>query len=209
MAMTIGIPQCLTNMERVNMPKDTVVFEPGANCNQFAFILSGKIRVDLLSRRGKPVMLYRFGGGETCILTTACLLSGDDYNAVATIEENVEAIVVPATQFKNLLASSPEFRNVVFNSFADRLSSMMVKIDEIAFVPVEHRIADRLMQLYKGDAEPINITHEQLASDVGTAREVVSRKLKSWERGGLITQERGKLSITSLNNVKKIAMESD
>ena len=199
------IPNCLKGMNKIHMPKGTVVFEPGSNCNQFAYILSGKIRVDLLGGRGKPIMLYRFGGGETCILTTSCLLSGDTYNATATIEEDVEAIVVPMSQFDAMLTNSSEFRQIVFHSFSERLSTMMVKIEQIAFVPVEQRLAERLTQLPAQNGQFIQITHDQLAADIGTAREVISRKLKLWEKQGIVIRNRGQISIINLQALEQIS----
>jgi len=201
------VPDCLQGMQQIHMPKGAVVFEPGSSCNQFAYILSGKLRVDLLGGRGKPIMLYRFGGGETCILTTSCLLSGDTYTATATIEEDVEALIVPMSQFDKMLANSSEFRRIVFHSFSERLSTMMAKIEQIAFIPVEQRLAERLVQLNLAYGTDIQITHDQLAADIGTAREVISRKLKSLEKQGIITRDRGQISIANLQALQQLSCE--
>lgn len=202
--MKSSVPRCLSSASKVALPANAKVFEAGDRCEHFYYVLDGTIRVDLMTRAGKPVTLYRVSGGETCILTTSCLLSGDLYNAEAIVEEPVQALAIPLTKFQSLLESSTEFRALVFSSFALRLSAMMVKIEEVISVPIDQRLAVRALELC-AEQHPIIVTHDQLAADLGTAREVISRKLASWEGKGWIRRARGSFSITNKRQLERLA----
>lgn len=193
-------PEVLQNAKLVHIPKGTTVFEPGDPCKQFVFLKSGVIRVNLVSRSGKPVLLYRFGAGQTCVLTTSCILGGNDLCGEAIVEENVEAYVVPINQFEEMLNNSSEFRNLVFTSFANRLTSMMDRIEEVTSTPVNTRLALRLLEKLR-EQDKILITHDELATDIGTAREVISRKLGEWHNKKIIKRSRGCIEIL---NIKKL-----
>lgn len=194
--MTTNLPDCLANAQTVSLKHGDKVFGAGDPCQNFYYLLEGSIRVDLLARGGKSVLLYRFGANETCILTTSCLLAGEDYNAEAHVETDILALALPHSAFLKCLETSAEFRQLVFNAFATRLSAMMEKIDEVAFYPLDSRIATRLLDL-STNTKTLEITHEQIAADLGSAREVVSRRLAGWEKEGLIMRHRGGLEITS------------
>lgn len=198
------LPKCLENAREVSLVTDSKVFEPGDVCHHFYYVLSGIIRVDLITRSGKPLTLYRLGDNETCILTTSCLLSGDHYNAQAVAEQPVTALAIPRDVFFSQLDQSPEFRQFVFSSFASRLSAMMEKIEEVTSIPIEQRLAIRTLELYE-ERNPIVVTHEQLAADLGTAREVVSRKLANWENYGWIKRQRGSFTILDTQPIQQLA----
>lgn len=198
------IPEMFANAQRVSLPAGTRVFQSGDACTQFFYLLSGSIRVDLISKTGKSIMLYRFGGDETCILTTSCLLSGDDYCAEAHVETDVEACVLPLNSFNAMLDQSDAFRSLVFTSFSQRLAAMMGKIEDVAFVPIEQRLAARVLDL-ADQTLWITATHEQLANDLGSAREVISRKLSLWEKHGLVERTRGAFQIVDLAGLKTLA----
>ncbi len=149
-------------------------------------------------------MLYRFGADETCVLTTSCLLGGDDYCAEAHVEEDAKACIVPHTMFEARVNDSFEFRRLVFASFSERLVSMMNKIEEVAFIPIGTRLASRVLQIQNNE-DIIIATHEQLASDLGTSREVISRKLAQWEQQGIIKRGRGSLRIINMAKIQRMA----
>lgn len=115
-------PDCLKDASTVFVPKGTRVFQTGDACDRFFYLLAGSIRVDLIARNGRTIMLYRFGGGETCVLTTSCLLGGDAYCAEAVAEEDTWACVLPADTFEMKLSRSADFRRIVFSSFSARHS---------------------------------------------------------------------------------------
>ncbi len=201
-------PECLKNSREVSLSAGQQIFGAGDPCQNFYYLLQGSIRVDLIAKSGKSILLYRFGANETCILTTSCLLSGEDYCAEAHVEKDIHALTLSEGEFLSLLATSAEFRQLVFDSFASRLSTMMIKIDEVAFSSLDSRIASRLLELNKDDKE-LTITHEQLAADIGTAREVISRRLAGWEKEGLIKRHRGGLKILSSTGLQKLCTPVD
>lgn len=198
------VPDCLKGSNIVSLPKGMRVFQSGDACDQFFYLLKGVVRVDLISLSGKAIMLYRVGSDQTCVLNTSCLLSGNDYCAEAHIEEDVEACIISHSEFEAKLNQSAEFRSLVFLSFSERLASMMSKIEEVAFVPIDTRLAARVLQLQHGNST-IKITHDELATDLGTAREVISRKLAQWEKLGMIERGRGSLTILNSEQLQYLA----
>lgn len=198
------LPECLTDANIVSMPEGARIFQPGDACSQFVYLLNGIVRVDLITKSGKPITLYRFGGGETCVMTTSCLLGGDDYCAAAYVEQPVRAATLSRTAFQEKLKTSEDFRQLVFSSFASRLAAMMTKIEEIASTPIDIRLAQRLIELGDG-AAALHVTHDQLAADLGTAREVISRKLAQWEQLKLLERGRGRVEILSGQRLQEIA----
>ena len=198
------VPDCLKGSTIVSLPKGMRVFQSGDACDQFFYLLKGVVRVDLISLSGKAIMLYRVGSDQTGVLNTSCLLSGNDYCAEAHIEEDVEACIISHSEFEAKLNQSAEFRSLVFLSFSERLASMMSKIEEVAFVPIDTRLAARVLQLQHGNST-IKITHDELATDLGTAREVISRKLAQWEKLGMIERGRGSLTILNTEQLQYLA----
>jgi len=178
----------------VALPIGFGVFDAGVPCRAYTFVRSGRIRVHQLDARGGEITLYRLGPGDTCVLNTASLLSGDGYAAYATTETVVDAVTLTASGFASLLASSDGFRQFVFRSCGERISSLMRVVREVAFERIDVRLARRILAIADGHAR-IDITHAELATELGTAREVVSRNLGKLERDGMLTLGRGRIEI--------------
>lgn len=187
----------------VELPVGTKVFEPGSPCSLFAFLKEGRVRVDLVSRNGKPMTLYHFGKGETCVLSTACLMSGDVLCGEAVVEEAVTAYVFTPEQFRERIDTSAPFRNMVFHAFAERLSAMMERMDALVSVPVDARLARALLGLMDDNSQ-VSATHDMLAKEAGTAREVVSRKLSQWKKDGVLEGARGRVVIKRTGKLREI-----
>ncbi|MBS0394637.1 MAG: Crp/Fnr family transcriptional regulator [Proteobacteria bacterium] len=179
---------------RAALPAGAVAFEPGAACEHFLLLLAGSVRVELLSESGREIVLYRVEPGETCVLTTACLLARERYGARAVAETEAVAALVPRALFERLLASSAAFRDFVFAAQASRLTTLLALVEEVAFGRLDARLARRLLELAGADGAVL-LTHQALAAELGTAREVVSRLLKDLERRGWIRLERGGLAL--------------
>lgn len=187
-------PPFLDEFQEMTLNTGAVIFQDGDPCENFFFVVEGSIRVDLINADGKSILLYRVGAEETCILSTSCLISEEAYCAQAVAETKVKAIAVPKSAFQTKLRDSESFRQLVFRSFSSRLSKMMATIDEVSFASLDRRLARRLLGL-QSQGDVISITHEQLANDLGSAREVVSRKLQDWEKAGLISRGRGSVCV--------------
>jgi CRP/FNR family transcriptional regulator len=179
---------------RKQIPRGTVLFRPGDSCAHFPFVLSGSIRVQRLTETGKEIVLYRVTDNETCILTTAALVSEDAHSAEGVAETDVVACILPAERFNQLMSVSASFRALVFDGYARRIAALMTRIEEIICVPVNVRLAERLLAMKAGDHR-IETTQQALAADLATAREVVGRALKGFEAAGWVKLTRGGVEI--------------
>jgi CRP/FNR family transcriptional regulator len=172
-----------------------IVCHQGHECSHLALLLDGTARVYKLGESGREITLYRISPGESCILTASCILSHLPFPAIAVCEEPVEAVVVPAADIRAWLAESPEWRDYVFSLVAHRMGDIISLVEEVVFQRMDQRIAQYLLQHAKPPQQRIEITHQAIASDLGTSREVVSRILKDFESKELIRASRGSLEL--------------
>ncbi|MBL8590969.1 MAG: Crp/Fnr family transcriptional regulator [Methylobacteriaceae bacterium] len=187
-------------------PAGAVLFAPGSACQGFVLVLSGRVRVDMTGRGGRTLLLYRVGPSETCVQTTLCMLGESFYTAEGVAETPIDFVVVPPPLFERAMADSDAFRRFVFARFAARLGEMMRLLETIAFVRVDARLAAALCaRAGEGAAASLAVTHQQLAEDVGTAREVVSRQLEGFRRDGLVALRRGRIDILDRPGLESLA----
>jgi CRP/FNR family transcriptional regulator len=177
------------NARTIRLRAGSCAFAAGSECHAFLIVLEGSVRVSVNTEGGREIMLYRVGPGETCVLTTACLLGNCAYDADAVAETPVEALGLPRRAFEQLLSASPAFRTFVFSSFGARLRDLIVLVQEIAVRQVDRRLARFLAE--RGRDGTIDMTHQAIASELGTAREVVTRLLRDFAERGWIETERG------------------
>lgn len=178
----------------VRLPEGTRVFEPGQSADNLLLLLDGTVRVQQLSDTGREVFLYRVHAGESCVLTTACMLAFESYAAEGIAESDIVAVAIPRAVFDDLAARSSVFRAFVFTAYSRRITDLFRLIDHIVFQRVDVRLARRLAELAGPDGT-VQATHQMLAGELGTAREVISRTLAEFQRRGWITQARGRLTI--------------
>lgn len=188
--------QLTQGSQLVALTQGTQVFAPGAPAHNLLLLLQGTVRVQQVSDSGREVVLYRVNAGESCVLTTACMLSFDTYAAEGIAETDVRAVAIPRATFDRLVADSPVFREFVFTAYSRRITDLFSLIDDIVFQRMDVRLASRLLDL-AGDSDHIRATHATLATELGTAREVVSRTLAEFHRRGWVDQERGKVILTA------------
>jgi CRP/FNR family transcriptional regulator, anaerobic regulatory protein len=181
----------------------TQVFQPGQHADNMLLLLSGSIRVQQSSDTGREVFLYRVHAGESCVLTTACMLADADYAAEGLAETDVEAVAIPRAVFDDLVARSPAFRNFIFRAYSHRIADLFALIDDIVFQRMDVRLAARLFEMEKGGV--ITATHQALAVELGTAREVITRILGDFQRRGWVEQARGELRITNREGLERLA----
>ncbi|MBI5055858.1 MAG: Crp/Fnr family transcriptional regulator [Nitrospirae bacterium] len=189
----------------VRIPKGKFVFLEGDECKQLALVLSGTVRVYKPAESGREITLYRLGKGESCILTASCIFNNGQFPAIAIIEEDVEAALVPAAIFRNWINRYEIWRDYIFNLLSRRLSDILATVEEVTFRRMDMRIAEYLLKLAHTHKDGINITHQDIAMELGTSREVVSRILKHFESDNIISLGRGTISITDLNGLSKKA----
>jgi CRP/FNR family transcriptional regulator len=146
--------QLLARSAVVTAPAGTVIFGPGKSPENMLFLLVGTVRVQQVSDTGHEIVLYRIEAGESCVLTTACLLAYDDYAATGIAETDVRAAAVPRDVFDDLVAQSKSFRNFVFAAFSKRITDLFLMIDEVAFQRIDVRLADKLLKLSMTGSPP-------------------------------------------------------
>ncbi len=187
----------------VSVPKDTLIFGPGKAPENLLLLLEGTVRVQQTSNQGREIVLYRVHAGESCVLTTACLLAYVDYSAEGIAETDVQAVAIPRAVFDDLISQSQTFRQFVFSAYSRRITDLFVVIEEIAFHRVDIRLAQRLLEL-AGQDQVIHATHQQMAAELGTAREVISRQLQEFHRRGWVSQTRGTITISNISGLKSL-----
>ncbi|MAT82983.1 MAG: Crp/Fnr family transcriptional regulator [Gammaproteobacteria bacterium] len=187
----------------VTVPAGQYVFRAGDACQAFLLLLDGRVRVQITAENGREVTLYRLGSGGSCLLTTSCLLGGDHYPAEAVVEQDAAALVLPWASFQTALDRSPAFRRFVFDGFASRLTHVIRKLEQITFTGVDARLAAALLEHSEGGAGAL--THQHLAVELGTAREVVSRHLKRFETAGWVRLGRSRIDILDPDRLTALA----
>ena len=179
-------------LSEVGLEAGQVVFHQGDPCRHYLLLVEGSVRVVARASSGREVLLYRLGPGSSCVLTTSCLLGQDRYPAEGVAETAVRALALPAAVFQQGLDESAAFRRFVFENYARRLVDVIAVVETLASGGLEGRLA---RWLAAAPGPQVAVTHQRLAAELGTAREVVSRHLKALEREGLIAQGRGRIEI--------------
>ena len=187
----------------VHLPRDARPFMPGLPCEAYLVVLDGTVRVQLVAESGREIVLYWVGRGESCVLTTSCLLKHEPYSAEARCETDFTALAIPAPLFHTLLGRSETFRAAVLASYATRVTDLIMTFEELAFRRLDRRLAAVLVD--RARAGEIKATHHDLAAELGSAREVVSRALKTFEQQGLVSLGRGIIRITAPERLRQIA----
>lgn len=193
----------VTRSRVVHLPTGTRVFEAGQRAQNMLLLLQGSVRVQHVSDTGREIFLYRVHAGESCILTTACMLADEDYSAEGIAESEVEAVAIPRSVFDDLTARSVEFRTFVFRTYSRRIADLFALVDDIVFQRIDVRLAERLLQLEQNGL--IQATHQVLAIELGTAREVVSRTLGEFQRRGWVETARGEIRISQRAGLEQLA----
>ena len=185
--------QLLSQARRQSFPAGSHLYWEGDSCSGIAFLLSGAIRVYKSGETGREITLYEIGPGETCILNASCILGNKAYPANAVTISKGELILVPAHDFRRLLGSHETLRDFVFSLLSVRLGEVMELVNEVAFRRMDERLLEYLIE--KSGDGVLMATHQKVASDLGTSREVVSRLLKDLERQGKLLLARNTITL--------------
>lgn len=191
-------------LQLAELPSDLSVFQPGSACKNFLMVIDGSVKVTLTGAGGKDLVLYRVEPGGTCILTTSCLFSNELYPADGVTETPVTALVLSPKDFHEALARCEAFRTFVFSSLGSRFSDLMSRIESVSFKSIDCRLAGALLKLMD-ENHSVQTTHQNLATELGSAREVISRHLKRFENKGLIEQSRSNIAVCDVAVLEAIA----
>jgi CRP/FNR family transcriptional regulator len=178
------------------LPTGTYAFREHEGCGRIGFVVRGSIRVFKEHESGRAITLYRLGPGDSCILSMSCALSNPIHQASAIAEEETEILTVPTDAFRSLMESSHDARDYVFSMFATRLTDILMLLEEVVFRRMDERLAAILLERSAHEnGNVIHATHEQLAEEAGTAREVVTRVLREFSHHNYVKLARGQVEI--------------
>jgi CRP/FNR family transcriptional regulator len=186
----------------IQLSKGDYICEQGNDCTHLALILKGTARIYKLADTGREITLYRIEAGQSCILTASCIQSDNTFPAFAVCEENIEAILIPSNCLQKWLAESAIWRRYIFGLVSQRMTSVISLIEEVAFRKLDQRIAKLLIRYQnKNNASPLHMTHHEIALELGTSREVVSRILMDFQSSGLVQLTRGSVFVLDLEKL--------
>jgi CRP/FNR family transcriptional regulator, anaerobic regulatory protein len=190
------------NARIVEAPIGTIGYREGGACGAYVMRLAGQSRVYKMSASGREILLYRVAAGETCVITTTCLLGHSNYPASTIVEKAITDVIIPSNAFNQLMIDSAVFRTFVMTNYGVLISDLIVLLDEVAFHSLDARLAKLLLD--SGSAT-ISRTHQLIADELGTAREVVSRQLKRFEQKGWVALGRGHVEIQNRAKLEHLA----
>jgi CRP/FNR family transcriptional regulator len=185
----------------VRLPAGTPVFQPTDACPGFPIVLDGRVQVTRTLDNGRELLLYDVESGESCVMSTACMLGNNPYGAHGHCISDVELALLPRALFEKLLAQHAPFRNEVFALFTDRLSRLMELVEAVGFQRLDQRLAAMLL----GKGQRLATSHEQLAQALGASRESVSRQLKHFEERGFVKLGRGAIEILDPRGLRQLS----
>lgn len=182
-------------------PAGAILFEAASPCTGFPMLLEGHVRVVKAAPNGREVQLYRIAPGESCLLSSSCLLGGSPYSATGIAENPVTLLALPPALFHRLLAEHKPFRDYVFGLFSERLADLMTLVEAVTF----HKLDQRLAALLLGKGELVRATHQGLADELGSVREMVSRLLSNFQDRGWVELGREQIRVTDPAALRKLA----
>jgi CRP/FNR family transcriptional regulator len=182
----------------VDFPAGKQLYTEGDACAGISFLLEGEVRVYKISTGGREITLYEIGPGETCILNASCLISNISYPANAVSLSPGRILLLPSDEFMRLVEKHGQMRGLVLSVLAKRLTDVMTLVEEVAFQRMDERLMDYLIE--KSEDGLLRVTHQKIASDLGTSREVISRLLKEFERQGELSLSRNMIRLKENDN---------
>ena len=185
------------------IPAGHDVFLEDDQVDAIALLISGVVRVYKIGETGREITLYRFGNGESCILTANAILAKKTFPAIAVVEKDAEAVMIPADIFRQWVAKYDLWREFVFDLLSQRLSSVMSIVEEVAFRRMDERLASLLWTRSRVQS-PMRITHQEIASELGSSREVISRLLEDFSQRGFVRVGRGEIEILDVDGLQTL-----
>jgi CRP/FNR family transcriptional regulator len=182
------------------VPAHTVLFDSNAPCQGFPLVLEGEIKVSRHSADGRSLELYRVVPGELCLVSSASLFRSTPLSAQGISTRPTQLMLITPTVFAQWL-ETPLFRNAVLGLFAERMADLTGLIDAVAFQRLDQRLATCLL----GRGQTLSVTHQQLASELGTVREIVSRLLRRFEREGWVELSRESIVVCNTRALRALA----
>lgn len=191
----------------VSVPRGHVIFSPGDPCDHWFMGLKGSVRVVQNTSSGREIVVCRLFPGKTCIVTAIGIMARDPHTTRAIADTDVTAIALSAPAFRDLIMRSEGFREFVFSAYNTEILGLMSTIEDVTCGRIDSRLATVLLE-HRSDDEVFYGTHEDLAAELGTAREVVTRQLKTFEQRGWVRTQRGSVALSNPSALRMISTHS-
>lgn len=201
--------QVLIQQEAIykTFPSQTTIYDMHNECLGLVFVLSGELRVYLNSDNGKEITLYRLAPNELCVLSANCILKNINFEVYIDTETASELLVIPANIIGKLMQDNIFLENFTYKLLAERFSDVMWAMQQILFMSFDKRLAIFLLdELNKQQTNSINLTHEQIAKYIGSAREVVTRMLKYFSQENIVKLSRGEILVINKEKLKQLTI---
>ncbi len=190
------LSEIISSTKEVSLDRNLIMQQEGDTCPSIGFMLSGECRTFKLSETGREITLYETGPGEVCLLSIASVLSNSTFPAMAVASSDIDMLTLEADKFRELVNQYEEMRVFAFSSISHHLVNLLLLITETTFKTLDHRLVCYLIE--KADGEQLVTTHQKIAADLGTAREVISRLLKDFERKGMLSLSRNCIRLINM-----------
>lgn len=191
----------------VSLPAGTSIIEEGQSCSHLVLVTEGTGRVYKLSPSGREVTLYRINSGESCVLTASCIMNQDSFPAMAEVESPIKGLMISPANVRDWFCKDPQWQRFIFGLLSHRLANIIQVVEEVAFKRIDVRLAEQFVRGMQKGGNIINKTHADLAADVGSSREVVSRILRDFAHREMISAGRGSIEILDKVAIAKLAQQ--
>lgn len=197
----------LDNTIPVQYPKGAVVHGGASDCIGVFLVKTGELRVYILSEEGKDITLFRLRDGDICILSASCILQNITFDVHIDAEKDCDMLLIDSNHYKQLCSQNIYAENFTQKCVIDRFSDVMWAMEQILFMSFDKRLAIFLSdEIVRNHSDLIELTHEQIAKYVGSAREVVSRMLKYFAEEGIVELSRGGVRVVDRKKLKELLL---
>jgi len=186
----------------LEVPAGTALFRETEACQGFPLVLEGEVRVSRTSTQGRELELYRVVPGEMCLVSSSCLFAGQVFTAQGVTTQATRLVLLAPSVFRAAMAHEP-FRDFVLGVFAARMADLTGLIEAVAFQRLDSRLAATLL----GHGSQLRATHQALADELGTVREIVTRLLRRFERAGWVELSRECITIRDSVALRQVAAQ--
>jgi len=180
-----------------SIKKGTVIHRGSEDCVGLFVIKSGQLRAYILSEEGKEVTVYRLFERDICLFSASCIIASIQFDLIIETEKDAELWVIPADIYKSLMLRSVDAANYTNQIIASRMSDVVWLVEQVMWKSFDKRLAEFLLEESAIEqSDQLQITHDRIASHLGTAREVVTRMLRYFQSEGAVTLSRGSINLT-------------
>ena len=190
--------------QMIVLPKEQMLMQQNEQCQFIPLVISGVLRIYKLSPNGREMTLYRVGAGETCLVSIACQIKGDEFPALAQVEEKAQIFMLPTSVYHEILDRSMAWKDFLITSIYDHLTETMQTLEAVAFDRTDFRLMQWLLAQSSLKPGPIHSTHEAIAIELGSVREVISRLLGDLKNKGAVTLGREKIEVINPSLLKQL-----